>query len=174
MIWEYALVPQRNEVDLTPTDDIIPPLARVCKQLNSEAKGIWFSRNKFCLPIHDFDCTTLFRFTRLKTMNCPPTWLPGQGIDFVCRFSHDPSSSAIQRRRRNFLSLLEGMWKGIYVLKKDFYDTISLIANRHLRTNGVLFQAQQCFDQGLQWSQVKDVLETAIKIAAVCGERIFQ
>lgn len=73
MIWEYALVREGNEVDLTPTDGMIPPLARVCKQLKSEAKGIWFSRNKFYLPIHDFDGTTLFRFTRLKTMNYPPT-----------------------------------------------------------------------------------------------------
>lgn len=174
MVYKLVLVRHGN-VELTPTDDILLPLSRACKQLYNETKGIWFGCNTFKFVLHDFESTAFLRFTKLKNLNCPSTRLPSRGMFYVSQLSSSRDSAAIQRRRRNLLTFMEAIWTGIHVMEGagDFWTeaTTSPEATRGFRTIGILCTAQKCFEEGLQWSQAKHILELAIACAVVCGEK---
>lgn len=170
-IWEYALARYDNEqgtVELTPTDDILPPLARVSKQIYNETKGIWFGRNRFFFCLYDFDGTTFLRFVHLKNIHCPSTTLLPATFSYKNSQARDPT--AIKQLRRNLLIFMEALFKGIYaVIDANTMGNVK-VATEISRVHGVLSIAQTCFNEGLQWSQAKRIIEIAIETAAICGE----
>lgn len=64
MIWRYTLL-QEDELVVTATTDIMPPLTRVCQQIIREAAPIYFSEQKFHCLCPDYDATAFHHFVRV-------------------------------------------------------------------------------------------------------------
>lgn len=64
MIWRWALV-EEDALFMTPTVEILPPLARVCHQIYYEASFIFFTGNRFLIPLVDYDASWFCRFAHI-------------------------------------------------------------------------------------------------------------
>lgn len=65
MIWRYTLI-QEGYLILTPAIEILPPLTRVCSQIQQEAASIYFSEQEFLTIVTDFDGTAHGRFQETR------------------------------------------------------------------------------------------------------------
>lgn len=158
MIYEYSLVkkgPVRVRAGARE-----PGLLRVCRQIRSEARGIWFSKNTFQLRVHNCDGRQISAFDRYNGEKLP-----------------QPNTMMFFGRRNwaNVLSWAHLVHQGKgYVLGNSFPQSPTLVPPRSREVWDVVYAAtMMAYNLShLPWENVEKNIEL-IRTAAGHASRLW-